>query len=209
MNCQIVKDLIPLYIDGCCSDESQKAVAEHIKNCNDCRKLMEDMQAPADLVTVTEPPKILAKLNNWRASVLQSVLLFLSFALITIGVALEAKTSSGLMNGFWASNLVIPATGFMLSLANWYFVSIYKSRKHFSNYTWIATLAITFSAYIWSGFHYEISLFDLFAGKDFANILEILQGMLYFNGMGILLAAVFCVLSKILSNQYAKMLGKE
>ncbi len=209
MNCDIVKDLIPLYIDRCCSEESEKAVEEHIRDCDDCKKLLEDMKAISDIVAVSKAPKKFSKLNDWKASVLQSVLLFLSFALITIGVALEARTPSGIGNGFWALNLVIPATGFMLSLANWYFVRVYKSRKSFSNCSFLATLVITLSAYIWSGFHYEINLFDLFAGNDFANVLEILHALLLLNGIGILLTVVFCTLSKTLSNQYAKMLGKE
>lgn len=209
MNCNIVKDLIPLYIDGCCSEESEKIVKEHIRDCDDCKKLLEDMKSPSDIVTVSESLKTFSKLNDWKASVLQSVLLFLSFALITVGVALEARTPSGIGNGFWALNLVIPATGFMLSLANWYFIRVYKSRKCFSNYSLIATLGITLSAYIWSGFHYEINLFDLFAGNDFANVLEMLHALLLPNGIGILLTVVFCTLSKTLSNQYAKMLGKE
>lgn len=209
MNCNIVKDLIPLYIDGCCSKESKIAVEEHIRDCNACKKLFEDMRSPSDIVTVAELPKTFSKLNDWKASVLQSVLLFVSFALITIGVALEAKTPSGIGNGFWALNLVIPATGFMLSLANWYFVRVYKNRKSFSNYSLIATIVITIGAYVWSGFHYEMNLLDLFAGNNFAEILEILHALLLLNGIGILLTAVFCTLSKILSNQYAKMLGKE
>ena len=209
MNCDIVKDLIPLYIDGCCSNESKNVVEEHIKNCGDCKKLFEDMKSPSDIVEVTKAPKTFSKLNDWKASVLQSVLLFLSFALITVGVALEAKTPSGLLNGFWALNLVIPATGFMLSLANWYFVKVYKSRKSFSNCALLATLGITLSAYIWSAFHYEMNLFDLFAGNDFANVLGILHALLLQNSIGILLTVVFCILSKTLSNQYAKMLGKE
>lgn len=138
-----------------------------------------------------------------------NVLLFLSFALITVGVALEAETPSGMMNSFWALNLVIPATGFMLSLTNWYFVKVYKTRKSFSNCSLIATLGVTVCAYIWSDFHYELNLFDLFVGNDFTNILEILHGLLFLYGNGILLTVVFCTLSKILSNQYAKMLGKE
>ena len=209
MNCDIVKDLIPLYIDGCCSEESEKAVEEHIRDCSDCKKLLEDMKSPSDIVSVSESPKTLRKINDWKASVLQSVLLFLSFALITLGVALEARTPSGIGNGFWALNLVIPATGFMLSLANWYFVRVYKSRKCFSNYSLIATLGVTLCAYIWSGFHYEINLLDLFAGNTFAEGLEGLHALLLLNGIGILLTAVFCALSKLLSNQYAKMLGKE
>lgn len=209
MNCEIVKDLIPLYIDGCCSKESERVIEEHIKDCDDCKNLFEDMKSPSDIVEVSKAPKAFSKLNDWKASVLQSVLLFLSFALITIGVALEAKTPSGQMNGFWALNLVIPATGFMLSLANWYFVRVYKNRKSFSNYSLIATFGITLCAYIWSGFHYEMNLFDLFSGNSFAEILESLHSLLLLNGIGILLTIVFCTLSKILSNRYAKMLGKE
>ena len=209
MNCNIVKDLIPLYIDGCCSQESEKVVEEHIRDCDDCKKLLEDMKSSYNIITVSESPKIFSKLNDWKASVLQSVLLLLSFALIAVGVALEAKTPSGLLNGFWALNLVIPATGFMLSLANWYFVKVYKNRNSFSNYSFIATLGVTLCAYIWSGFHYEMNLIDLFSGNNFAESLEVLHALLLLNGIGILLTIAFCALSKFLSNQYAKMLGKE
>ena len=144
MNCDVIKDLIPLCIDGCCSEESEKIVKEHIESCDACRKLFEDMRtssdmirvpsdmilvsedmhAPSDTISVSEAPVVLSKINDWKASVLQSVLLFLMFALITAGVALEAETPVGMTNGFWALNLVIPATGFMLSLANWYFVRL-------------------------------------------------------------------------------------
>ena len=193
MNCNIVKDLIPLYIDGCCSEESKKAVEDHIGDCADCRNLIEDMRSPSGIVAAPESPKTFRKLNDWKASVLQSVLLFLSFALITVGVALEARTPLGIGNGFWAWNLIIPATGFMLSLTNWYFVRVYPSRKAFSNCSLVATLAITLAACVWSVFHYGANLFS-----GFENLLG-----------GILLTATFCALSKVLSNQYAKMLGKE
>ena len=213
MNCNVVKDLIPLCVDGCCSEESEKLVKEHIESCDACRKLFEDMRmpsdmisvskdvcvpsdtilvsedmrAPADIIPVPAAPVVLSKINDWKASVLQSVLLFLSFALITTGVALEASTPAGPMNGSWALNLVIPATGFMLSLASWYFVRLYKSRKNFSDCSLLATLGITICAYIWAWVHYH----------------------LFLSTIGVLLTVVFCVLSKILSNQYAKMLGKE
>ena len=34
----IVQDLLPLYHDGVCSDESRAAVEEHLKTCEDCRR---------------------------------------------------------------------------------------------------------------------------------------------------------------------------
>lgn len=209
MNCNVVKDLIPLYIDRCCSEESEKIVKEHIKSCDACKKLFEDMSVSSDMISVSKAPIMLSKINDWKASVLQSVLLFFLFAVITIGVALEAKTPSGLMNGFWALNLVIPATGFMLSLANWYFVRLYKNKKNFSNCSFLATLGITICAYIWAGAHYEMNFFELFAECNLIGFFDIIQGVLFLNRIGILLAVVFCVLSKTLSNQYAKMLGKE
>ena len=197
MNCDIIRDLIPLYIDGCCSEESMAAVEEHVKSCRECNKLYEEMKSPSNIVVNSEVPKKFSKLNDWKASVLQSVLLFISFGLITIGVALEARTPSGLLNGFWALNLVVPATGFMLSLANWYFVRVYKSRNSFSNCSCLFTVCITLCAYIWSCFNYEINIFDLSPLR------------IYFCGIGILLVVLFLVLSNVLSNQYAKMLGKE
>ena len=53
MSCNIIKDLIPLYIDGCCSEESEKMVEEHIKVCDECKKLLEDMKAPSDIVAIS------------------------------------------------------------------------------------------------------------------------------------------------------------
>ncbi len=197
MNCNLVKDLIPLYIDGCCSEESKKIVEEHIENCKSCKQLFEDMSSMSDVVSVSKPSAAMSRINDWKASVLQSVLLFLSFAVITIGVALESQTPLGLMNGFWAFNLVIPATGFMLSLANWYFVRLYENRKCFSTSALISTLLIAVCGYVWAAFHY--GLFKPFFDLSFFT----------FGGIGIVLTAVLCILSKILSNKYAEMLGKE
>lgn len=209
MDCNVVRDLIPLYIDECCSEESAIIVKEHIASCDACKKLFEDMSTPSNVVAASKAPTKFNKLNDWKASLLQSVLLFLSFGLITIGVSLEARTGSGLMNGFWAMNLVIPATGFMLSMANWYFVRVYKNRKRFSSFSMIVTLGITLCAYIWSGFHYEMDLLAIFSECNFVEILDVMQGLLFLNGLGIVLTVAFCILSKTLSNQYAKMLGKE
>ena len=77
MNCEVVKDLIPLYIDGCCSKESAREVEEHINDCGDCKRIFEDMKSSSDVITVSESPKKFSRLNDWKASILQSVLLFI------------------------------------------------------------------------------------------------------------------------------------
>ena len=204
MGCNVIQDLIPLYVDGCCSEESAKLVESHIATCEACKTICESMRAPVAVEVVPEAPAVMHRINDWKASALQTLLLFLSFGLITVGVALEARTPVGLMNGWWAVSLVIPATGFLLSLANWYFVRRYNSRRLFSNCSMLATAGITVVAYIWSVLHYEIELSQLFAGK-----MEMAPGSLALGCAGIFLSVVFCVLSKVLSNIYAKMLGKD
>ena len=210
MNCEIIKDLIPLYIDGCCSKESERAVEEHLSDCSECKKLFEEMKEPTDIIAASESLKAFSKINDWKASVLQSVLFFVSFGLIIIGVAAEAYAGSdSLGNGLFAFNLVVPATGFMLSLANWYFVRSYKNRKVFSDCSSLITLGITVGAYFWTAFHYEeMGFLELFKGVSLAGFFDTLHGILFLLGGGIVLTGVFCVLSKILSCKFAEMLGK-
>ncbi|MBP5578953.1 MAG: zf-HC2 domain-containing protein [Ruminococcus sp.] len=51
-NCDMIKDLLPLYADDVCSDESRKTVEEHIKECADCRTELEKLRK-----SVTVSPK--------------------------------------------------------------------------------------------------------------------------------------------------------
>lgn len=43
--CEIVEDLLPLYADNVCSEQSRQAVTEHLQNCEKCRKIVESTQA--------------------------------------------------------------------------------------------------------------------------------------------------------------------
>ena len=43
-NCKVIADLLPLYLDEACSDESKRIVEEHLKECEECRLLAEDMK---------------------------------------------------------------------------------------------------------------------------------------------------------------------
>lgn len=52
MKCEVIRDLIPLYLDDCCSEGSRKLVEEHLKECDSCQKLMEQMRK--ELIVGTE-----------------------------------------------------------------------------------------------------------------------------------------------------------
>ncbi|MBQ5336647.1 MAG: zf-HC2 domain-containing protein, partial [Oscillospiraceae bacterium] len=42
--CEMIRDLLPLYIDEVCSDESRKIVEDHIKECPECASLTDSMR---------------------------------------------------------------------------------------------------------------------------------------------------------------------
>lgn len=193
MDCNVIKDLLPLYVDECCSGESRKLVAEHLDSCESCRAVYRQMRSGSKAQPEVPAVPKLRRISDWKASFLQSVMLFLSFAIITAGVLLEGSTPLGKMNGLWAVAFIVPATGYLLSLANWFFLRVYTSRKQFSTCSCLATLGFTLLGYVWAFIHYE------------GNIA--LDSPLILVGVG--LAAAFCGLSKFLSGQYAQLLGKE
>lgn len=209
MNCEIIRDLLPLYADKCCSDEACKEVEKHLSECFECAEIYEKMSCTLLEGLVNTAPKKMKKISYWKASVLQSVLFFLSFAIITAGVALEAGSPLGFTNGFWAFTLVIPATGFMLSLANWYFIRLYKNSKAFSTWSVVATVGITLCSFVWACFHYELNLFVFFGNLNTGNMLLMLGGLMYFFLPGIIVVAVLCVVSEIASKKYASLIGKD
>lgn len=45
MNCDIVRDLMPGYIDDVISEAGGSAVRKHLENCGDCRQFFAEMQA--------------------------------------------------------------------------------------------------------------------------------------------------------------------
>lgn len=49
MKCKIICDLLPMYIDEVCSDETKEVVEEHLNTCSECRREYEQMKAEISL----------------------------------------------------------------------------------------------------------------------------------------------------------------
>ena len=84
LTCNIVEDLLPLYIDEVCSEESRKAVQEHLCHCKKCREQVENSKNFPLLSVSTDPPteeriirKSFRKIRvRWLASLLCILFLF-------------------------------------------------------------------------------------------------------------------------------------
>lgn len=44
ISCNVIGDLLPLYVDGVVSEDTKKLVEEHLAECAECRKAAEDME---------------------------------------------------------------------------------------------------------------------------------------------------------------------
>lgn len=57
--CDIVQDLLPLYVDGCCTQGSRELVEEHLKECTACKQVFGamtgDIPAPQEPEPEAEP----------------------------------------------------------------------------------------------------------------------------------------------------------
>lgn len=41
--CEIIRDLFPIYIDDCCSESSKIFVEEHLRECEECKRIYEEL----------------------------------------------------------------------------------------------------------------------------------------------------------------------
>lgn len=90
--CGIILDLLPLYIEGMVSPETEEVIQQHLLECEACRQVYEEMNLDIDIsVDKKKPPKKhkIRKKSRVRILLYAYLLLLLSivaFCLIDIYV---------------------------------------------------------------------------------------------------------------------------
>ena len=89
MNCNIIKDLFPSYIDEICSEDTANAVEEHIEYCEECQRYLQLMKQPTntlqmmpDEVKVAKEP---FKRINKRRRIQVLIAIAITFMITIIG----------------------------------------------------------------------------------------------------------------------------
>lgn len=54
MSCYLIEELLPLYIEGDTSEETNQLVDEHLRSCKKCRYLYEEMKEPVSIAKSTD-----------------------------------------------------------------------------------------------------------------------------------------------------------
>lgn len=86
--CKIVQDLLPNYIEELTNEETNKYIDEHLKKCENCKKVLESMKKDIqvnDLKRTKKEVKYIKKFNN-KMKLLKSIiiLIILIFIILTL-----------------------------------------------------------------------------------------------------------------------------
>ena len=107
LTCEVVQDLLPSYVDHLTSDVTNTAIVSHVKNCDDCRRILAAMQAPeslpekdpADASTIDFLKKNRQKnRNRILTSVLMVALLLSGFWGWKVYISPRSMTDTSMMN---------------------------------------------------------------------------------------------------------------
>ncbi len=93
MNCDIIQDLIPSYVDEICSDATKTCVEEHLKDCEACKRIADLCRKTAFSAASLER-KQLDGLRKWKSKIKWHNLLSYLFLLFMVGLGLYTFTGS-------------------------------------------------------------------------------------------------------------------
>ena len=81
MNCNIIKDLLPSYLDEICSEDSAKAVEEHLVHCEECQQYLQVMKQPTNTVQMKSEEVKAAKAPFKRINKKRRIQVFAAIAI--------------------------------------------------------------------------------------------------------------------------------
>ena len=83
-DCKIVKDLLPNYIENLTNEETNKFIEEHLKTCDECKIIYDNMKKDLNVVNTTKEKKKVKFLKQYRNKlrILEIIILIIVIAFI-------------------------------------------------------------------------------------------------------------------------------
>lgn len=122
--CEIVKDLLPLYVDGMVSDVSGKSIENHLEHCAECNEIYHNMAFHLEMETETaEVSDVKRFLNKTKKMYLLFGLGVLCFIAIFVCIIVDLALNKGLT---WS---LIVGSAILFADALVYVLSVCKKKK--------------------------------------------------------------------------------
>ena len=85
-DCKIVQDLLPNYIEKLTNEETNKFIEEHLKTCEECKKIYNNMKKDLNVdnkIKEKKKVKFLKKYRN-KLRILEIIILIIVVAFVVI-----------------------------------------------------------------------------------------------------------------------------
>ncbi len=90
ISCEIIKDLLPLYYDRVCSDETKTMVEEHLACCAECRAALREMEDAFSIEDTEQNLKQAEAIQHlskrWKKGMTKSVLMGVLTAILAVAL---------------------------------------------------------------------------------------------------------------------------
>ncbi|MBO5937072.1 MAG: zf-HC2 domain-containing protein, partial [Clostridia bacterium] len=87
LTCEIVEDLMPSYIDSLTSEVTNKAVREHLSQCEMCKAKLDNMKEPCSEDKIEHEKKEIDFLKKNRRKNIRTKLISLLAVVLVVAVA--------------------------------------------------------------------------------------------------------------------------
>lgn len=75
INCNIIRDILPLYVDEVVSEDTKKLVSEHLEGCPGCRQELEQLRKPVAIPVEREAGPLKRFKKKWKQARFRTALI--------------------------------------------------------------------------------------------------------------------------------------
>ena len=84
ISCNIIKDLLPSYVDNISSEETKQLVEEHLKECEECKEYLDNMKSEIKVSSVDEKKAIKIFSKEIKKKRLVAIILSIIITLVLV-----------------------------------------------------------------------------------------------------------------------------
>ena len=90
ISCEIIKDLLPLYLDGVCSNDSKALIEEHLAECDSCKAELQAMKEELFMnrkeQNLKEAEAVKSLSRRWKKGMMKSLLKGVLITILIIAI---------------------------------------------------------------------------------------------------------------------------
>lgn len=84
-DCKIIQDLLPNYVEKLTNEETNKFIEEHLKECNECKQILENMQKDINIDNKNKDKKAVKYFKKYRNKLRILKIILLIILIIFVG----------------------------------------------------------------------------------------------------------------------------